>query len=96
VGQEKEAEGERGRGRKESEREENQGERSSRESKEGANSPFYSKPGLPGCCQVTAGWGLERMLTEMAAALRMAMSRSREQSPKAPNDKEPRIPLWQS
>jgi hypothetical protein len=36
------------------------------------------------------------MLTEMAAALRMAMSRSREQSPKAPNDKEPRIPLWQS
>ena len=54
----------RGERRKESEREETQGERSSRESKEGANSPFYSKPGLPGCCQVTAGQSLEGMLTE--------------------------------
>ena len=26
-----------------------------REEEEGARSPFYSKPGLPGCCQVTVG-----------------------------------------
>jgi hypothetical protein len=25
-------------------------------------SPFYTKPGLPGCCQVTAGQSLEGML----------------------------------
>lgn len=31
------------------------------ESKEGPNSLFYSKPGIPGCCQVTfyEGWCLE-------------------------------------
>jgi hypothetical protein len=30
---------------------------------EGANSPFYSKPGIPRCCQVTVGRSLEGMLT---------------------------------
>jgi hypothetical protein len=29
----------------------------------GANSTFYSGSGLPGCCQVTVGWSLDRMLT---------------------------------
>jgi hypothetical protein len=28
-----------------------------------ASSPFYSKSGLPGCCQVTVGQSLDRMLT---------------------------------
>ena len=32
-----------------------------RECKEGPNSPSYSKPGLPGCCQVIVGWSLEEM-----------------------------------
>ena len=36
-----------------------------RESKRarGASSPFYTGSGLPGCCQVTGGWSLDRMLT---------------------------------
>ena len=34
-----------------------------RESKERSNSPFYSKPGLPGNSQVTFGWSLEGMPT---------------------------------
>jgi hypothetical protein len=34
-----------------------------RESKEGPNSPFYSKPGLPGYCQVIVGQSLEEMPT---------------------------------
>ena len=29
--------------------------RERQEREEGANSPFYSGPGLPGCCQVTVG-----------------------------------------
>jgi hypothetical protein len=33
------------------------------ESKEGANSPLYNGSGLSGCCQVTVGWSLDRMLT---------------------------------
>jgi hypothetical protein len=33
------------------------------EREEGASSPFYSKPGLPGCCQVTVGRSLEGTLT---------------------------------
>jgi hypothetical protein len=45
------------------------------EREEGASSPFYSGPCLPGCCQVTmgrsipdcsqvtVGWSLDRMLT---------------------------------
>ena len=32
------------------------------ESEEGANSPFYSESGTPGCCQVTVGRSLDRML----------------------------------
>ena len=32
------------------------------ESEEGASSPFYSESGLPGCCQVTMGQSLDRML----------------------------------
>ena len=28
-----------------------------------ASSPFYSKSGIPGCCQVTVGQSLEEMLT---------------------------------
>ena len=35
------------------------------ESKEGANSPFYTEAGIPGCCQVTVGWSLEEMLTRI-------------------------------
>jgi hypothetical protein len=36
-------------------------ERSKREAivraiEEGASSPFYNGPGLPGCCQVAMGW----------------------------------------
>ena len=30
---------------------------------EGASSPFYSESGIPGCCQVTVGWSLDKMLT---------------------------------
>ena len=30
------------------------------EREEGASSPFYSGPGLPGCCQVTVGAELRR------------------------------------
>ena len=30
---------------------------------EGASSPFYSESGIPGCCQVTVGQSLDRMLT---------------------------------
>jgi hypothetical protein len=33
------------------------------ESEEGASSPFYSVSGLPGCCQVTVGWSLDKMLS---------------------------------
>ena len=45
------------------------------ESEEGVSRPFYSRPGLPGCCQVTVGqgtpgccqvivgWSLDRVLT---------------------------------
>jgi hypothetical protein len=34
-----------------------------RESKEGANSSFYTESGISGCCQVTVGWSLKEMLT---------------------------------
>jgi hypothetical protein len=30
---------------------------------EGPSSPFYSESGTPGCCQVTVGWSLDKMLT---------------------------------
>jgi len=33
------------------------------ESEEGANIPFYTESGIPGCCQVTVGQSLEGMLT---------------------------------
>jgi hypothetical protein len=39
--------------------------RQEQEREEGASSPFYSEPGTPGCCQVTVGWRLHRMLTQM-------------------------------
>ena len=29
---------------------------------EGASSPFNIKSGIPGCCQVTVGWSLDKML----------------------------------
>jgi hypothetical protein len=45
-------------GAREQEREAREQERG-----EGASSPFYSGPGLPGCCQGTVGWSLHRMLT---------------------------------
>jgi hypothetical protein len=32
-------------------------------SEEGASSPFYSGSGLPGCCQLTVGWSLDRIPT---------------------------------
>ena len=38
-------------------------ERSRSKREEGASSPFYSGPGLPGCCQVTVGQSLEGILT---------------------------------
>ena len=28
--------------------------------------PFYSESGKPGCCQVTVGRGLDKMLTDLA------------------------------
>lgn len=70
---ERRREGERGEGREEKEREEGEGEIGNKES-ERENSQneqrrqakmflFYSKPGLPGCCYVTVGQSLERMLT---------------------------------
>jgi hypothetical protein len=37
--------------------------RQERERQEGASSPFYSGSGLPGCCQVTVEWSLDRILT---------------------------------
>ena len=36
------------------------------ESEEGASSPFYSESGTPGCCQVTVGQSLDKMLTIVA------------------------------
>jgi hypothetical protein len=33
------------------------------ENEEQASSPFYSKSGIPGCCQATVGQSLDRMLT---------------------------------
>jgi hypothetical protein len=33
------------------------------ESEEGTNSPFHSESAIPGCCKVTVGWSLDRMLT---------------------------------
>jgi hypothetical protein len=45
---------ERGRGREEPKR--------AREKQAGSKSK-YSGSGLPGCCQVTVGWSLDRMLT---------------------------------
>jgi hypothetical protein len=44
-------------------RERKDSDRKVRDREHGPNSPFYSKPGLPGCCQVTVGWCPERMLT---------------------------------
>jgi hypothetical protein len=29
---------------------------------EGASSPIYNESGTPGCCQVTVGWSLDKML----------------------------------
>ena len=37
--------------------------REEQEREEGASSSFYSGSGLPGCCQATVGWSLDRMLT---------------------------------
>jgi hypothetical protein len=31
-----------------------------RENREWGSSPFYSEPGIPGCCQVTVGWSLDQ------------------------------------
>jgi len=45
-------------GREESQREREEAERIRR----GPSSPFYSKSGLPGCCQVTVEQSLEGML----------------------------------
>ena len=52
-----ERDGERG-GRGERTEEEQEGKR-----EEGASSSFYSESGIPGCCQVTVGWSLDKMLT---------------------------------
>jgi hypothetical protein len=38
-------------------------DRSKRVTEEGASSPSYLGPGLPGCCQVTVGQSLDRILT---------------------------------
>jgi hypothetical protein len=43
-------------------------EQERQESEEGASSPFYSGPGLPGCFRVTVGWSLDRMLTMRACS----------------------------
>ena len=39
-------------------------ERMEQESEEGESCPFYSRSGLPGCCQVAVGQSLGRVLTE--------------------------------
>jgi hypothetical protein len=49
-------------------RERGDGKARARESKRaseqgGASSPFYSESGIPGYCQVTVEWSLDRMLT---------------------------------
>jgi hypothetical protein len=36
-----------------------------REGGEGTSSPFYNGSDLHGCCQVTMGWSLDRMLTDI-------------------------------
>jgi hypothetical protein len=41
-----------------------------KEREEGASSPFYSGS-LPGCCQVTVGRSLDRMLTDISGAQEM-------------------------
>jgi hypothetical protein len=38
-------------------------EREKERERGGASSPFYSESGTPGCCQVTVGWSLNKMLT---------------------------------
>lgn len=58
VKREGEMEGEKG---SEKEGAEKEGAESKRE--EGANSPFYRESGIPGCCQITVGWNLDKMLT---------------------------------
>ena len=40
---------------------------------EGASSPFYSESGKPGCCQVTVGQNLDKMLTHMVKAMKISM-----------------------
>lgn len=35
----------------------------------GANSPFYSEPGMSGCFGVTVGWGLEERLASALSVL---------------------------
>jgi hypothetical protein len=39
--------------------------REEQEREEGASSPVYSGLGLPGCCQVTVGWSLNKTLTKI-------------------------------
>lgn len=39
------------------------------ENEERASSPFYSGSCMPGCCQVTVGWSLDRMLTPCLSLL---------------------------
>jgi hypothetical protein len=36
--------------------------RQEQERAEGPNSPFYGESGIPGCCQVTVGQSLDKML----------------------------------
>jgi hypothetical protein len=38
-------------------------QREKQESNQGTSSPFYTGSSLPGCCQVTVGQSLDRMLT---------------------------------
>jgi len=40
-----------------------------RENEEGASSLFYSESGIPGCCQVTVGRSLDRVLTLTSKAI---------------------------
>jgi hypothetical protein len=51
-------------GEREQESQRPEREAKGQEREEGISSHLYSGRGLPGCCQVTVGWSLDRMLTD--------------------------------
>ena len=43
--------------------EEEEGKKAREDREKGASRHFYSESGIPGCCQTTVGWSLDKMLT---------------------------------